>query len=415
MEYIIVAAAAVMLVFIVHVSFNADVARRVLPVLLLAFITRLAVHVMLMRNGGTWYGGDNLTYESISMEIVEEWKREGVHFVALGQAGSLKSVAVPCNLFAIVIYLCGGKAALACTAVVALLACGLCVLMYRFARLLDVDERSAFRLLIISAFTPAFLVHTSDTFKDGFNAFLVIACLGLACSNMKRFDMRKLFVLGPLLWALWHVRPYMVFMCAPSLILSVLGSRRSPSLRVMATLSMVLVPVLILLGVAAEEGPFGAMREQLEYGQSDDLRRAVASEDSGVVFEDGGSPWGALGPKLLYTLLSPFPWAEGTMMLQFGKIEVVIWYYLLYSAVRGARRLWRYDRSMFWILLLFIVPSMVAYATTMANIGLIFRQRMPIVMVTSLLSAVAWTRVPSEKEQAPDSLSNERAGDCVKT
>ena len=30
----------------------------------------------------------------------------------------------------------------------------------------------------------------------------------------------------------------------------------------------------------------------------------------------------------------------------------------------------------------------------MSNIGLMFRQRIPIVMVTSLLSAIAWTRTP---------------------
>ncbi|MEV8633550.1 hypothetical protein AB0395_18005 [Streptosporangium sp. NPDC051023] len=400
MEYIVVAAAVVALIFLVRANFDVDVARRALPVLLAAFAARLVVHVLLMRSGSAWYGGDNLTYESISMAMAEEWKRGGIYFVAPEQVGSLKSVAVPCNLFALVIYLCEGKAPLACTAVVALLACGLCVVMYRFARLLGADERSAFILLVISAFTPAFLVHTSDMFKDGFNAFLVVACLGLACSNMRRFDIRKLIVLCPLLWALWHVRPYMVFMCGPSLVLSLMGSKRAPSFRVMAVLSVVLGAVLALFGIAADEGPIGTMQEQLEYGQSDDLRRAVASEESGVTFEDSGSPWGALGPKLLYTLLSPFPWMEGTMTLQLGKIEVIVWYYLLYSAVRGARRLWDHDRSMFWTLLLFIVPSMVAYATTMANIGLIFRQRMPIIMVTSLLSAVAWNRAPEGGQAA---------------
>ncbi|GAA3088745.1 hypothetical protein [Streptosporangium carneum] len=397
MEYVFVAAAAVALVFLVHVNFGAETVWKALPVLLVAFTARIAVHVLLMRNGGNWYGGDNLTYEFTAAEIVEEWKRSGVHFVDTGQGDALKSVAVPCNLFAFIMYLCGGKAALACTAAVALLACGLCIVMYRFARLLGADDRSAFLLLVISAFTPAFLVHTSDMFKDGFNAFLVVACLGLACSNLRRFDIRKLAVLAPLLWALWHVRPYMVFMCAPSLALSLMGSRRAPSLRAVALLSVLLAAVLALVGGAADGGPFGTMQEQLEYGQSDDLRRAVANEESGVTFEDSGSPWGALGPKLLYTLLSPFPWMEGSMTLQLGKLEVIVWYYLLYSAVRGARRLWSRDRGMFWTLLLFIVPSMVVYATTMANIGLIFRQRMPIIMVTSLLSAIAWTRTPERE------------------
>ncbi|WP_326641773.1 hypothetical protein OG884_02720 [Streptosporangium sp. NBC_01755] len=391
MEYILVAFCVIILVFLVQVNFETGVAGRVLSVLLAAFAVRLAIHVLLIRNGGMWYGGDNLIYEIKAMEIVEEWRRQGFDFVVPGEGEIQKSVALPCNLFAIVIYLCGGKAPLACTALVALVACALCIVIYRFARLLGADERAAFLLLVLSAFTPAFLVHTSDMFKDGFSVFLVVACLGLSCSNMQRFDMRKLFMLVPFMWALWHVRPYMVFMCMPPLLLSLLGSRRALSPRIMTVFAMALVGTLYFFGDFAGIGVLETMEDQLEYGQSDTVRRSISSQDSGVTFADDGNPWGALGSKLLYTLLSPFPWTEGSMMLQLGKIEAFIWYFLLYSAVRGARRMWCYDRRMLFVLLLFIVPGIVAYATTMGNIGLIFRQRMPILMVTSVLSAVAWT------------------------
>lgn len=394
MEYVIVAAAAVALILLVRGCFQADTAWRVLPVLMLAFIIRLVTHVLVLRSGSLDYGGDNIGYELTAMEIVNFWKNDGFQFVSTEQVNSLYSAAVPCHVFALVIYVCGGYAPLACTSLVALLACAMCIVMYKFARLIGAEERSAFRLLVLVAFVPAFLVHTSDMFKDGFNAFLVVSCLGLAASNVQRFDIRKIMLLLPLLWALWHVRPYMVFMCAVPLLLGIVNPRHVLSLRLM----LISVAALVCAAVFVEEitatAPATMMQQELEQGQADNVRRSNASDDSGVVFDDGGNAWSGLGPKLVYTLLSPFPWMGGSMALQFGKLEALLLYYLLYCAARGARRLWTSDRRMLLLLLLFIVPGTIAYATTMANIGLIFRQRIPIVMVISLLAAVAWNRAP---------------------
>ncbi|MFF4127303.1 hypothetical protein ACFYYP_27575 [Microbispora rosea] len=391
MEYIVVAAAVPALAVVVHAGLPGAVARRAFPVLLLAFLVRLLVHVFVTRGGVIEYGGDNLGYEARAMEIVAAWKREGLHFVTGEENPSLVGVALPCHIFAVVMYLCGGPASLACTAVVALVACALCVVMYRFARQLGADERAAFLLLVIMAFLPSFLLHTSDMYKDGFNAFLVVAALHAGVSIARRFETRRALVLGSLLWALWYVRPYMVFMLAIPLALSLLGVERGVSPRRLLAFGALLAGAASLFaGVVG--GPVETMMHQLDIGQSDAVREANGDGGSGVFFNDGGNAWNALGPKLVYTLFSPFPWSSGSLALQLGKIDVLIWYFLLYAAVRGSRILWRTDRRVLLILLLFIVPSTVAYATTVANIGLIFRQRMPIVMVVGLLAAVLWSR-----------------------
>ncbi|MET7466285.1 hypothetical protein [Nonomuraea sp. NPDC005501] len=395
MEYLIVAGAAVALVLIVKSSLDTSVTGRALPVLVLAFIARLIAHLVVIRGGILDYGGDNIYYELKALEIVDYWQREGFQYVTSDQISGLSAVTVPCQVFALVVYLCQGPAPLACTAVVALLACGLCVVLYRIARLIGVDERAAFKLLVLTAFMPAFLVHTSDMFKDGFNAFLVLACLGLGLSCVKRFDVRKLVALGPLLWALWHVRPYMVFMCAVPLVLGVLIARRGMSVPAAG-----IVAVLLLAAPAFFLTPLETMQAQLEYGQSAAIRNANALANSGIHFADGGSAWESLHVKVLYTLLAPFPWTPGSLTLQLGKIDVLLWYYVLYSAGRGLPRLWRQDRRTTLVLLLFIIPSTVVYATSMANIGLIFRQRMPIVMVVSLLAALAWTRSLAQQNRS---------------
>ncbi|MER5422721.1 hypothetical protein [Streptosporangium roseum] len=407
MEYLIVAAAAVVLVVLVRANLGAAVARRVLPVLLAAFVVRLVVHVLVMRSGVIDYGGDNLGYEERAVGIVEYWRREGFQFVTADEIDTLTSVAVPCQVFAVVIYLCGGLAPFACTAIVALLACALCIVIYRLARLVGADERSAFLLLVVTAFMPAFLLHTSDTYKDGFNAFLVVTSIGLGVSLSRRFDLHRLLMLVPLLWALWYVRPYMVFMCAVPLILGLVGLKSVFSPRRMLVFAMLLVSAVFVYG----DAPMEAAQEQLENGQSAAVRRANGDGRSGVAFEDDGDPWNALGSKVLYTLLSPFPWTEGDLILHLGKIDVLIWYFLLYSAVRGGRRLWRRDRATLLILMSFIIPGTIVYASTMANIGLIFRQRIPIVLVTSVLAAVAWTRSSRDEEQPAASPPCGRSAD----
>ncbi|MBB2911635.1 hypothetical protein FHS43_002908 [Streptosporangium becharense] len=391
MEYVVVAVSALILILLVHASFETRLTWRVLPVLVLAFAARLVVHVLLLRGGVIDYGGDNFAYELRALEIVAYWRSEGFGFVTAEEIPSLYSAAGPCHVFALVVYLCGGPAPLACAAVVALLACGLCTVLYKFARLVGADERSALRLLVFTAFLPTLLVHTSDTFKDGFNAFLVLICLWLAASNAQRFDVRKVLALVPLLWALWYVRPYMVFMCALPLLFGVIKPNRAVSLRLVVFSLVLLTAAAVQLDDTLSSGPIATMQEELERGQASNVRVSNAEGESGVLFDDGGNPWSRLGPKILYTLLSPFPWTPGSTTLQLGKIEVLLLYFLFYWAVVGARRLWRHDRRMLLLLLLFIVPSTVAYATTMANIGLIFRQRIPIVLVVSLLAAVGWT------------------------
>ncbi|GAA0999476.1 hypothetical protein GCM10009555_100550 [Acrocarpospora macrocephala] len=392
MEFVVVGLVAVLLTWMVWACFPKHVAVKVLPVLLVALAVRLIVHTLVIRADLLGYGGDNLTYEAWATDIARYWDMSGFRFVTAAEMSNLHAVAVPCNLFALVITFCGGPAPLACTAVVGLVACALCVVLYRAALLVGADERAAFRLLALAAYMPSFLFHTSDTFKDGINAFLVVSSLYLVLSHLHRFDVRKLLLLALALWTLWHVRPYMVFMCALPLAVGLLRSRRAMGIGLVAAVA----GLLMLQGP-----PLDIMREQLDRGQSMLVRQANAGGGSGVLFTDGGDPWAALGPKLLYTVFSPFPWADGSLVFQLGKIETLLWYVLLVLAAVGARRLWRRDPRLLLILALFLLPATLAYATTMANVGLILRQRMPIVMVTSLLSALAWTKLPAGPQRAP--------------
>ncbi|GII78706.1 hypothetical protein Sru01_36880 [Sphaerisporangium rufum] len=407
MEVLIVIVLAIVVVTVARRGVDASQAPRVVPVILAAYLARLAALYLLQRNQLLGYGGDNLGYERLGMMVADRWQREGLSFVSADDMPEVLSVAVPANVFALVITLNGGLATLGCTAVVAALACVLCVVVYRFARLVGADAPAAFRLLAVTAFMPSFLLHTADTYKDGFNALFTVGALALGVSMTRRFALWKPLAIAPLLWALWYVRPYMVFTCVLPLALGVSGLRRLVSLRTTVLAVTALLGALLLAGSAVPGPAVQSMEAQLDTGQSDIVRHNHQAKGSGVRFDDGGRAWGELHTKVLYTLLSPFPWTPGSRVLQLGKIDTCVWYVLLAYAVAGARRLWRRDRAVLLVLLLFLVPTTVAFATGMANIGLTFRQRMPIVMVASLLAAVAWTRerdghpVPPAGPQAP--------------
>ncbi|MGP3965777.1 hypothetical protein ACTWPT_58530 [Nonomuraea sp. 3N208] len=403
MEYFIVTLVAVMLVVLVWASFSADAVGRVLPVLMAAFVARLLIHLLLTRSDALGYGGDHLTFEERAAEIVALWELEGVQFVTSEQIPFLFSVALPCNLFAFIMWLCGGEAPFACTAVVAFIASALCIIVYKAAILIGADARAAFRLLVITAFLPSFLLHTSDMYKDGINAFLVLACMYLTLSILHRFAFCKMFLIGLVFLALWHVRLYMVFMCAVPVMFGFLTlNRKFPFARVMVVFAFG-VTALLACGGVNEILSGTPLQEQLDFAHARQALDSNSSGGSGVSFDDGGNPWGAIVPKLLYALLSPFLWMDGSLELQLGKIEVAFWYYLLCCAAIGARKLWNVNRIILLLLLLLIVPGFIAYATTMANVGLILRQRMPLVMVTSLISAVAWTRNSGKQDTSKHS------------
>jgi hypothetical protein len=116
------------------------------------------------------------------------------------------------------------------------------------------------------------------------------------------------------------------------------------------------------------------------------------------VFDDGGSPFGALGPKIAYTLFAPFPWSAGSIGFQLGKLDSVIWYFFIYRAIRAMRQI---NLQLVLMLLTFLIPSTLSYAMSMSNVGLIVRQRLVIVVATAFL-AMLWMPVVEKRSTEHD-------------
>jgi hypothetical protein len=195
----------------------------------------------------------------------------------------------------------------------------------------------------------------------------------------------------------------MVFMCMTPLSLGFLGvGKASIPRRLAAALFLVIVlAALVYSGTggrvvdsAADTYGRATSSNVLTYNATAGARRHGDLSGSGVVTSN-------YFEALLYTVFAPFPWQLGSIGLQLGKIEAFIFYWFMYVVYKNRRRLWSEHRATVIMMATFIVPATLAYASTMANVGLIVRQRMPIVIAIAILAGIVYRREAPARNLEP--------------
>ena len=338
-------------------------------------------------------GGDCDTYEWAARQVARGWEiHNAMEFTEEG-ALSIGSASLPINMFAVLVYLNNGPCRAACTALVAGLACLTSYNLYRLAVDLGSEPRFAQRALLLQLFMPGYFVYTANMYKDGLAAFFVVGAFTSAVRLAQHLSFGAAAGAAISLVALYYTRMYMVVMSLIPLAVGFLGARSTGWTRRLVVPALLGVALTFVATSSSFVSEFTDRMESIyDRATEDDVEAWNAKGASGVRFDDGGDPFGAMGPKIAYTLFSPFPWMGGSFALQIGKIDVLAWYYLCYRALFSVKRLWKEDRGLLLIFLAFLVPATVAYATTMANVGLIFRQRIPIVLIGTLLGMLSWRK-----------------------
>lgn len=333
-------------------------------------------------------GGDAEQYELYGQTISKLWQMSGIHFVAADEEAKLGATTLPQNIFALIIHLNDGeKCRLGCTAVVAL-AAGLAVLnIYLLSVQFGAEKRSALLVASIIYLQPALLFYTSDMYKDGLVLCFGLGALGSALRLAYKFSLIHVAIGLISVLLLWYVRFYLIFLTLAPLVAGIAGLGAKRPVR---TVVVGLVLVVGVIFVAAYTDIFDLASERatstFELATSERVRGGNYNEGlgSGVQFDDGGLPTGALPAKLAYTLFSPFLWAGGSLGFHLGKLDGLLWYYIIYRAIRAMKKA---DSRLLVMFATFAVPCTVVYAMTMANVGLIVRQRLIIVAATAILAA----------------------------
>ncbi len=377
--------------------------------LILSYLGRLPLHwvtrnVALFSHG---VGGDWILYEMLATYIARKWEHQGIHYVTNEDIGY---TSLPPNMFAVLVYFNGGPTSLGCTALVALAVCMTALTFYRLGIELEVDPKIALQLTVVFFASPAVVFYSSDMFKDGLVLMFVLGAVASGIRLSRKFSVLDVLLGSLSLWALWYIRYYMVFLASGPFLIGFIGLRARGWVRTF------LVVVVFAAGIALAVQS-GATKEVANVAQrtfalgvdKNVLHDNTVSGGSGVQF--AGTGIAAYPTKLLYTLFSPFPWMPGSLAFQIGKIDTIFFYYVMYRSFLAARKLWKEDRVLLGMLAAFIVPTTLAYATTMANIGLMLRQRLPIVAAFTLLAMRSWPKagsVPVKLEKAPSGVPARR-------
>lgn len=367
----------------------------VLGVLLAAYGLRMALQTFVRDlpifsygSGGDWFG-----YELVGSTIARVWEASSVRYMTNADLPWMGTTSLPPNIFALVIYLSGEKSRAGCVAIVALVSCLTAYNLYRLSVEMGAEPRPAFWLMAALLFSPNYLYVTCDMFKDGFVVFFTVTALGSSFRLARRFSLTHLAIGIVSIFLLRQVRFYLVFLTAAPLLVGLLGLRSKSIFRPLAAVAAIATVVLAIASASTIFEELSTEADQtFAFATHADVRAFNARGGSGVTFDDGGNPFGALGLKVLYTLFSPFPWHGGSFALQVGKVDALLFYYILYRASLAARRLWREDRRTLLMFLTFLVPVTIAYATTVSNIGLVLRQRLPLVFVCGWLAALGSAR-----------------------
>ncbi|HEX7602533.1 MAG TPA: hypothetical protein VF316_13045, partial [Polyangiaceae bacterium] len=150
-------------------------------------------------------GGDSELYEAWALLIARIWANSGIHFVTAEELPLVGATALPPNLFALVFYVGGPEAHLGCVAIVAFAAALLCLNIYTLSLELGATERNAFLLTTLLYFSPLVVFYTSDAYKDGLVACLVMGALGSAIRLSRKFSVLHALLGLASLAALWYV------------------------------------------------------------------------------------------------------------------------------------------------------------------------------------------------------------------
>jgi len=355
------------------------------------YCARVLLHLTVIRNlalfshGG---GGDYYSYELLSRLIAETWRTTGLRFVTTADMPALGNAPLLPNMLALIRHATGGSPAVIGTAMLAFCTCGSAVLLYHLARDLGASEVASRRLVLVLLFTPGFVFYTSDVYKDGLVLFFVTVILVSSVRLSDEFSAGHLVALVLAAGGLSLVRGYLVYVCALAPLTGFLvAARYSAGRLVLVAIGLTAGTLIIITSMSAVAETVASAETLFETATDAGSTTDNSSGASGVTF-GGGGPWSNLGPKLAYTLLSPFPWTPGSVGLHLGKVDALVFYAILYQAARAGKALARERPAALLTVASFVIPATLAYAATMANIGLIVRQRMPIVAAMALLAAV---------------------------
>jgi 4-amino-4-deoxy-L-arabinose transferase-like glycosyltransferase len=264
-------------------------------------------------------------------------------------------------------------------------------LVYLLAR--DLFHRVvARRAALLTAVIPSMVLWSSIAIKDAPVTFLIVLCL-VSCVHLKRKFTAWAFVgtVVPII-AILPMRFYMIYFLGMAIAGSFLFTRGGRFISAVPKQVLVIGGAVVLLMLVGLGGRAAQGADYLSLEQVSHFRRGMASTASSGFAEnvDISTPTGALTflpVGLSVLLLAPFPWQFTSLRASFAAPEMVIWWLLIPSLIRGTIFTARHRFADASPIFLFALTLTLAYSLTHGNVGSGFRQRAQIFVFFFIFAA----------------------------
>ena len=384
----------------------------IIILLLLGYFSRLLIRCFnrnldFLSNGQTLGGGDAINYEAVAREIAALWEITGVHFVKNPEI-DVGFAPLHHNLLAVIEYCNGYYSGLGAVSTSAFIACLGMFFLYKIYIIYDFKRKTSHFVILTLLFCPSFLMYTSDSFKEGTLVFFVISIFALLFHITSRNFYFVIPCIVMLFFGLFETRYYLVYLLIPPIVVFLFQKQIKKLFDfgiffAFFCLCLLMAVFLFFLWCNFDFfsntliGSFVIQKWNYFIYISGALQADNIYSGGSLISLDGINPTLETFPvKILYTILSPFPWQGGSFALHLSKIEMFFWCFILYWTCRGIKGLLIQDPVRVLMLLSFIVPLILIYSWSFTNIGQIYRQRIVIFFVASILAV--WGRVAAKQK-----------------
>ena len=374
--------------------YEPTLARLVAGVYLGTLILRYILAVILWLNHtdygfATMFWGDSETYDLMGASVAQGWS-DGTTFSSW--TTTLEGKANRGFIyFVAVIYYVFGHNTLLVQFINGIIGSLVPIVILEIGLLLY-DRKVATRAMLFTAFFPQMLFWSSAMYKDA-AVMLCIAVNILATLRMKRrFTPLDLGFYLATAGALVFLRFYIFYtVIASTLVGFLIGQRRGLILGFVSQLFLILGVIVLLLSTSVGQEMVEQSRfldlEQLQMSR-DDLARSAQTgfaTDADVSTASGLIRFLPVG--IAYLLFSPFPWTVSSLRQLLAMPDVLMWYALVPSLIRGLASAVRFRLAQAMPILLFTTALTVAYGAFLGNAGTAYRQRTQIMMFYFLFVA----------------------------
>lgn len=251
------------------------------------------------------------------------------------------------------------------------------VLCYLLATKVGATARAARLAAALTCCFPSLVLWSSLNVKDGDTYVLILWALLIGLDLQKQLRVRDLVLLVAILVVIFSLREYLVLPLMASIVLAQLVARRHILAKawVLGIVLALLVPLFLWLPGLSD---WLLRVTSIDTLSSTRLGFAYGAQSAFIPGLEAHSPIELLGflpTGLLYFLLGPFPWSQGSTLQLITAPEMLLYYVLLPFIVAGVWRSLAMRPMQSLPVVAFLGITVVGYALTVANFGTVYRLR----------------------------------------